>query len=90
MATRYDATALDTVLSVLPQLPRPVMIRIVTRAIDMLDDAEPDPDLEEDDPPDANVEDDGEVEDALCDRFTHPMDQRIVLDEFDNVQWIEQ
>lgn len=59
MATRYQGGAsaspafppLDVLLSALPSLPRPVLSRLVARAIDRLDEMDGDPDLEDDDPP---------------------------------------
>lgn len=55
MATRIgiggaSALPLDLALSIIPSLPRPLLARFVARAIDHLDLADGDPDLEEDDP----------------------------------------
>jgi hypothetical protein len=49
MATRYDPAALEVALGVIPSLPRPLLSRLVQRAIDHLDQLDGDCDLEEDD-----------------------------------------
>ena len=47
MATRaYEAAPLDLILSALPTLPRPILSRLVARAIERLDEIDGDPDLE--------------------------------------------
>lgn len=42
---------LDTLLGVIPSLPRPILGRLVERAIERLDEIDGDADLEDDDPP---------------------------------------
>jgi len=42
---------LDTLLGVIPSLPRPILGRLVERAIERLDEIEGDADPEDDDPP---------------------------------------
>ena len=45
-----QALPLHVALSVIPSLPRPMLARFVTRAIEQLDAMDGDPDLEDDDP----------------------------------------
>ena len=59
MASKPHDAPLDVALSIIPSLPRPVLARLVTRAIEQLDELDGDPDLEDDDP-DTSVEDDPE------------------------------
>lgn len=54
-------SGLSTALSVIPSLPRPLLCRLVARAIEHLDEMDGDPDLEDDDPAGGNVEDEGEL-----------------------------
>ena len=56
---------LTVALSVIPRLPRPLLVRLVERAIERLDELELDPDLEPDDFPedDDPREDDNPGED---------------------------
>ena len=42
---------LDTLLGAIPSLPRPILDRLVERAIDYMDEIDGDADLEDDDPP---------------------------------------
>lgn len=51
------AAALPIALAVIPSLPRPLLKRLVERAIDHLDELQPDADLEEDDG-DTGIDDD--------------------------------
>ena len=53
---------LTVALSVIPSLPRPLLCRLVERAIERLDEVEPDPDFEPDDF--AEDDDPAEYEDA--------------------------
>jgi hypothetical protein len=47
MATRaYEPAPLDSLLAVLPSLPRPLLARLTARLIDRLDELDGDPDLE--------------------------------------------
>lgn len=83
LAQRRDAPAfpaLALLLEAIDGLPPQILARLAERAIERLDDAEPDPDLEDDDPGGGNVEDEGEREPAGddCDRFTHGTDQRVI------------
>lgn len=48
-------------MPVIPSLPRPLLCRLVARAIEHLDEMDGDPDLEDDDPAGGNVEDEGEL-----------------------------
>lgn len=41
---------LSAALSIIPSLPRPLLSRLVTRAIERLDEIDGEPDLEDDDP----------------------------------------
>lgn len=43
---RPETAPLDVVLSVIPSLPRPLLARLIERAIERLDEMEPDPDVE--------------------------------------------
>lgn len=43
---RPEAAPLDVVLSAIPSLPRALLARLVERAIECLDEMEPDPDVE--------------------------------------------
>lgn len=45
------ALPFDLALSIIPSLPRPLLARFVARAIERMDAMDPDPDLEDDDPP---------------------------------------
>jgi hypothetical protein len=57
MATRaHEKAPLDVLLMALPSLPRPVLSRLVARAIDYLDEIDGDPDFEDSDE-DEGVED---------------------------------
>lgn len=47
MAT-HPTAPLDTLLAVLPTLPRPLLARVAARLIDRLDEIDGDPDMEED------------------------------------------
>ncbi|HVL77877.1 MAG TPA: hypothetical protein VM346_01165 [Sphingomicrobium sp.] len=56
MATRAHQTPpLDVALSVIPSLPRPLLSRLVLRAIERLDELDGDPDFEENDAEDSFV-----------------------------------
>jgi hypothetical protein len=46
-----SALPLATALAIIPTLPRPLLNRLVERAIDHMDRQDGDPDLEPDDPP---------------------------------------
>lgn len=48
---RASALPLDMLLAAIPSLPRPLLARLVSRAIDHMDEQDGDPDLEDDDPP---------------------------------------
>lgn len=45
-----SALPFATALAVIPSLPRPLLSRLVSRAIERLDEIDGDPDLEDDDP----------------------------------------
>ena len=48
MATRaYEPAPLNVLLAAIPGLPRPILSRLVARAIDRLDEIDGDPDLED-------------------------------------------
>ena len=48
MATKADAPEpLELALTVIPSLPRPILARIVARAIERLDEIDGDPDAEQ-------------------------------------------
>ena len=58
MASQYPTTIgsasalpLATALAIIPTLPRPLLNRLVERAIDHMDEQDGDADLEPDDPP---------------------------------------
>ena len=56
---RASALPLADALAIIPSLPRPLLSRLVARAIDRLDEIDGDPDLE----PDDHAEDDDPGED---------------------------
>lgn len=47
---RASALPLDTLLAAIPSLPRPLLSRLVQRAIEHMDEQDGDPDIEDDDP----------------------------------------
>jgi hypothetical protein len=55
---RASALPLSAALAIIPSLPRPLLSRLVARAIERLDEIDGDPDLEPDDP----GEDNGDAE----------------------------
>lgn len=59
-----QAAPLDSLLSALPSLPRPVLARLTLRLIERLDEIDGNPDDEEGDPGGGNVEDEGESAEA--------------------------
>lgn len=59
-----SALPLSLALSVIPSLPRPMLSRLVARAIDRLDEMDGDPDLEDDDPIEEDDHSGGNVDDV--------------------------
>jgi hypothetical protein len=58
MASRaHTATPLDVLLSSIPSLPRPMLARLVERAIEHLDAVDGDPDIEPEDDGDRSEDD---------------------------------
>lgn len=56
-----SALPLSVALAIIPSLPRPLLSRLVARAIERLDEMDGQIDDEDDDPGGGNVEDEGET-----------------------------
>lgn len=78
-----SALPLSLALSVIPSLPRPLLSRLVARAIERLDELDGDPDLE--DCGDAEPTDEREPEDDGT--GFHGMDQRMAESSYANRPW---